>query len=53
MNSIHMTFLYLFNENYLLIAVEYLVLQVYYTLKLDKRRIKSSKMILQFAVKIV
>ena len=50
MNSIHMTFLYRFIKKYLLIEVEYLVLQGYFTLKLDKNRVKSSKRIFQFGV---
>ena len=50
MNNIHMALLYLFIEKYLLIAVEYLVLQGHFTLKVVKNRIKCSKIFFQFGI---
>ena len=45
-----MTFLYLFIEKSLVIAVEYLVLQGHFTLKVDKNRIKCSKIFFQIGI---
>ena len=43
MDSIRMTSFYQFIGKYLLIAVEYLVLQGHFTVKVDKNLIKWSK----------
>ena len=43
MDSIRMTFLYLFSEKQLLFAVEYLVFQEHFTVKVDKNILKCKK----------